>query len=291
MADRDAPAAPRRRVDALGTRLARRPTSFGVAFAILPGPQRDAIRAVHAFSRHIDDSVDEEPDTTRARAAIERWRGEIAACYEGAPRETITRALRPHLERYRIPRLHLDELLSGVEMDLHHARYGTFAELRRYCYRVASTVGLICLHIFGDSEERGHGYAENLGLALQLTNILRDVEPDHARGRVYLPAEDLRAYGYTEEALARRERSEAFRRLMRFQVERARGFFAAAEREARHLDRRALIAAEIMGRVYRRLLDRIEASGYDVFGREIAVPRLERVWIAGTTLFSVAATR
>jgi 15-cis-phytoene synthase len=268
-----------------------RPTSFGVAFAILPAPQREAIRAVHAFSRRMDDSVDDEPDLDRARRAVERWREEIAACYGGEPRETVTRALQPHVERYGIPRGYLEELLNGVEMDLHHARYGTFAELFRYCYRVASMVGLICLRIFGDREERGRSYAENLGLALQLTNILRDLGADHARGRIYLPAEDLRAHGYTEEALARRERNDAFHRLMRFEAERARGFFAAAEREALALDRRALVAAEIMGKVYRRLLERIEASGYDVFRREISVPRLERVWIAGTTVLSVAAAR
>src|SRR5262245_12995914 len=268
-----------------------RPTSFGVAFAVLPARQRDAIRAVHAFSRRMDDSVDEERDADRARAAIDFWRAEIAACYGGTPRELVTRTLQPHVERYAIPRRYLEELLNGVEMDLIHARYGTFADLFRYCYRVASMVGLICLRIFGDLDERGRAYAENLGLALQLTNILRDLGADHSRGRIYLPVEDLRAHGYTEEALARRERNEAFVSLMRFEVARARSFFAAAEREARVLDRRVIVAAEIMGRVYRRLLERIEGSGFDVFGREIAVPRLERVWIAGTTLLSVTAAR
>ncbi len=266
--------------------LASRPTSFGVAFAILPPPQRDAIRAVHAFSRSVDDSVDEEPDPGRARAELARWRREIVACYEGEPTEAVARRLRPYLIRYRIPRGHLEELVTGVEMDLTHLRYSTFEELRRYCYRVASVVGLICLHIFGDEEERGRDYADSLGLALQLTNILRDVGRDHARGRIYLPADDLSAHGYTEESLARGERNEAFLRLMRFEVERARTFFATAECEARRLDRRRIVAAEIMGRIYRRLLDRIEASGFDVFTREIHVPRAERVWLAGRTLLA-----
>jgi 15-cis-phytoene synthase len=266
--------------------LAGRPTSFGIAFAVLPAPQRDAIRAVHAFSRTIDDSVDEEPDPGRARAELARWRREIAACYEGEPAEPVTRRLRPHLLRYRIPRGHLEELLSGVEMDLTQTRYSTFEELRRYCHRVASVVGLICLHIFGDEEERGRDYAESLGLALQLTNILRDLGRDHARGRIYLPSDDLAAHGYTEEHLARGERNEAFHGLMRFETERARAFFAAAEREARGLDRRRIVAAEIMGRIYRRLLDRIEASGFDVFTREIRVPRAERLWLAGSTLLA-----
>ena len=266
--------------------LAGRPTSFGVAFAILPAPQREAIRAVHAFSRSVDDSVDEEPDPARARAELARWRREIEACYEGEPTEPVVRRLRPHLLRYRIPSGHLEELVTGVEMDLTHLRYSTFEELRRYCYRVASVVGLICLHIFGDEEERGRDYADNLGLALQLTNILRDLGRDHEHGRIYLPADDLAAHGYAEEALARGERSEAFIRLMRFEADRARAFFAAADREARRLDRRRIVAAEIMGRIYRRLLDRIEASGFDVFSREIRVPRAERLWLAGRTLLA-----
>src|SRR5436309_3406013 len=144
--------------EALG---APRGTNFSLAFRALPPDQRDAIRAVHAFSREVDDSVDEEPDRDRAREEIVRWRGEVAACYEGEPVEPAARALRPHLQRFRIPRLYLEELLSGVEMDLTHFRYATFEELRCYCYRVASVVGLICLRIFGDEEERGRAYAEN----------------------------------------------------------------------------------------------------------------------------------
>jgi phytoene synthase len=272
-------------------RAASRGTSFALAFRALPPDQREAIRAVHAFSRTIDDSVDEEPDQGRAREEIERWRGEVAACYEGEPNEPAARALRPHLVRFRIPRRYLDELLSGVEMDLTQLRYATFEELRRYCYRVASVVGLICLRIFGDEEERGKAYAENLGLALQLTNILRDLGSDHARGRIYLPREDLHAFGYPEDALARHERNSAFRDLMRFQVARARGFFAVAEREALALDPRRILAAEIMGRIYRRLLKRIEGSGFDVFRREIRVPFHERAWIAGSSILAAHAMR
>jgi len=272
-------------------RASSRGTNFALAFRALPPDQRDAIRAVHAFSREVDDSVDEEPDPGRARQEIQRWRGEVAACYEGEPKEPAARALRPHLVRFRIPRAYLEELLSGVEMDLTQLRYGTFEDLRRYCYRVASVVGLICLRIFGDDEERGRAYAENLGLALQLTNILRDVGSDLERGRIYLPLSDLDACGYSVEALARQERSSAFRELMRFQVARARSFFEAAEREAATLDPRRILAAEIMGRIYRRLLARIEASGYDVFRREIRVPFHERAWIAGSSILTAHALR
>jgi phytoene synthase len=272
-------------------RAAARGTNFALAFRALPPDQRDAIRAVHAFSREVDDSVDEEPDQGKAREEIQRWRDEVAACYEGEPREPAARALRPHLVRFRIPRVYLDELLSGVEMDLTQLRYGTFEELRRYCYRVASVVGLICLRIFGDEEERGRAYAENLGLALQLTNILRDIGSDLERGRIYLPLSDLKACGYSVDALTRGERNPAFLDLMRFQAERARGFFDAAEREAATLDRKRILAAQIMGRIYRRLLERIESSGYDVFRREIRVPFHERAWIAGSSILSAHALR
>jgi len=263
-----------------------RGTNFALAFRALPADQRDAIRAVHTFSRVVDDCVDESADTGRAREELAMWRGEIAACYEGEPTKAASLALRPHLLRFRIPRAYLEELVSGVEMDLTQLRYATFEELRRYCYRVASVVGLICLRIFGDEEERGRVYAENLGLALQLTNILRDIGSDLKRGRIYLPLADLEACGYSVEALTRRERNAAFQELMRFQAQRARGFFEAAEREARALDPRRILAAEIMGRIYRRLLARIEASGFDVFRREIRVPFHERAWIAGRSILA-----
>ena len=262
-----------------------RRTNFGVAFAVLPTQQRQAIRALHAWSRSVDDGVDETPSASAAREAVDRWRREIDLLYTGSgrPEEPVTLALSPHVERFRIPREYLEELVRGIEMDLTNSRYSTFRDLAGYCYRVASVVGLICLRIFGDEEEAGRGYAEDLGLALQLTNILRDVGVDHARGRIYLPEDERRQFGYGEDALARSERSEAFIELMRYQVARARAFFASAEREAARLDRRRIFAAEIMGRIYRRLLDRIEASGFDVFQREIRVPKLERIWIVATT--------
>lgn len=269
----------------------RRRSNFGVAFALLPRDQRHAIRAVHAWSRAVDDSVDEESDRTRAAAHLQRWRDELAALYEREPSEPVTRNLAVHVRRFEIPRRYFEELVTGVEMDLSRTRYETFTELERYCYRVASVVGLICLRIFGDTNERGREYAESLGLALQLTNILRDVGGDHARGRIYLPAEELARFGYTEEALARGERNDAFRRLMRHQADRARRYFEAAESQGRSLDRRRYLAAEIMGRVYLRLLEKIEASDFDVFRSEVRVPRIERVWIAATTAVAAQFSR
>src|SRR5258705_9317354 len=265
--------------------------SFGVAFAVLPPLKRNAIRALHAWSRSVDDGVDEAVDAERARGSIVRWRREVELLYSGRPEEPVTQALSPHVERFRIPRMYLEELVSGIEMDLTRASYGTFRELARYCYRVASVVGLICLRIFGDDQERGRGYAVDLGLALQLTNILRDVGVDHARGRIYLPEDELRQFGYGEDALARSERSKAFLGLMQFQASRVRAFFASAEPEVARPDRRRLVAAEIMARGYRRPLDRIEASKFDVFRSEIRVPKLERVWIAASTALGVFAGR
>lgn len=270
---------------------AGRRTSFGIAFAFLPTAQREAIRAVHAFSRAVDDSVDEAADPRSAAASVARWRREVELLRVGTPEEPVTRALLPHVRRFDIPPGYFEKLVSGVEMDLTHDRYGTFHDLEAYCYRVASVVGLICLRIFGDSEERGRAYAENLGIALQLTNILRDVGSDHARGRIYLPEDERLQFGYSEEALSRKERSGAFLDLMRFQAARARAFFASADREIVQLDRQRLVAAEIMGRVYSRLLDRIEASGFDVFRREVRVPTFERIWIAATTALGIRAAR
>jgi phytoene synthase len=266
---------------------ATRRTSFGVAFAILPREQRDAIRAVHAWSRAVDDSVDEESDARRAEERLRAWRDDLAAIFEDRPSAPESQRLAPHVRRFDIPRGYFDALIDGVAMDLSCGRYPDFAELRRYCYHVASVVGLICLRIFGDAEERARSYAESLGLALQLTNILRDVGTDAARGRIYLPADERTRFGVDEESIARGERSDAFRRLMSFQADRARSYFDAADREMRSLDRRRYVAAEIMGRVYRRLLERIEASGFDVFTREIRVPRMERVWIAAATAATI----
>ena len=197
------------------------------------------------------------------------------------------RGPRPHVARFRIP--DLLESYNGVEWTCSEA-LRRFAELRRYCYRVASIVGLICLRIFGEAEERGREYAENLGMALQLTNILRDVGSDLKRGRLYLPADELARFGVSEEGLRRRERSGAFLKLMQFQTERAAPSSGGGARRARWIARR-LLAAEIMARVYSRLLDRIEASGFDVLAREVRLSKLERVWIAASTALAVRSAR
>jgi phytoene synthase len=237
------------------------------------------------LSRSVDDGVDEAIDATRARGSIERWRREINLLYGGHPEESVTRALSPHVERFGIPRLYLEELVTGIEMDLTRARYGTFSDLARYCYRVASVVGLICLRIFGDNEEEGRGYAVDPASPFNSQHPSRRGVTTRAGGSI---SEDEAApVRLRRGCLGAVEGNKAF-----YWMEirwRARTFFASAEREAARLDRKRLVAAEIMGRVYRRLLDRIEASKFDVFRREIRVPKLERVWIAASTALGVLA--
>lgn len=273
-------------------RLARASSgsSFHYSFGLLPLDQRRGIEAVYAFCRAIDDVADEDPiDPARAAAALRIYREEIALCYGGRPSLPVTRGLQEWIVRFRIPRQPLEDLLAGVEMDLHKARYDTFDDLRVYCCRVAAAVGLICLSIFGCRHPRSRDYAIDLGIALQLTNILRDLKADAARGRIYIPRDEMASFGYDEDDLLRGARGEAFLALMRHQAERARRHFASAARALPAEDRPRLLAAEVMAAIYRRLLARIEADGFRVFDRRIGVPRITqlavalRAWALGRT--------
>lgn len=256
-------------------------SSFHYSFGLLPHDQRRGIEAVYAFCRAIDDVVDDDPiDPQRAAATLSVYREEIARCYGGTPSLQVTRGLREWIERFRIPRQPFLDLLAGVEMDLHKARYDSFEDLRVYCRRVASAVGLICLSIFGCRHPRSRDYAIDLGIALQLTNILRDLKGDAARGRIYIPRDEMASFGYREDDLLRGERGEAFLALMRHQAERVRRHFAAAASALPAEDRPRLLAAEVMAAIYRRLLARIEADEFRVFERRIAVPRLTQLAVA-----------
>lgn len=258
---------------------------------MLPPARRNAIVAVWDFCRAVDDAVDEAmpgsvgPLTgeARARAATElhQWRAEIARCFDGvAPLTPQGRALEPFVRMFALPRAPFDDLVDGVEMDLNHDRYATFEELYEYCRRVASAVGLICIEIFGCRTDRAREYAVNLGLALQLTNIVRDVGDDLTRGRVYLPQEDLRRFGVTDTDLAKGRVTPAVRSLLAFECDRARAYFTRAARALPDDEVRRLIAAEIMGAIYGEILHRIEQRGYDVFSARVRVPRPARAWIA-----------
>jgi phytoene synthase len=264
-----------------------RDTSFYYSFLVLPAEKRRAIVAVWDFCRAVDDEVDEAGE---ASASLHRWRQELDACYGGTvtPSTPQGQALRPFIERFNLPRGAFDDLIDGVEMDLTQKRYQTFADLHRYCLRVASAVGLVCVEIFGYRDPAARTYASELGVALQLTNILRDVPVDFARGRVYIPMEDLDRFGVTEADLraacaAAGVPSTRMRDLLAHQAARARRYYARARVALPREDAHRLVAAEIMSGIYRGILTRIEGSGYDVFTRPIRVPRPARAWIAAST--------
>jgi 15-cis-phytoene synthase len=264
-----------------------RKTSFYYSFLVLPAEQRRAIIAVWDFCRAVDDAVDEAAKGDAA-GELARWRAELASCFDGsAPQTAQGRALQPFIPQFGLPRSAFDALIDGVEMDLHTHRYPTFSDLYQYCIRVASAVGLICVEIFGYRDPASRQYAIDLGVALQLTNILRDVPEDLARGRVYIPVEDFARHACSEEELRVEAgrggggvQSPAVKRLLAFQAQRAREYYARARAALPRRDTRHLVAAEIMGAIYRAILDRIERADYDVFSRRIRVPRPERALIA-----------
>ena len=262
-----------------------RKTTFFYSFLVLPKDQRRAIIAVWDFCRAVDDAVDEHPagaDQSQAgREAVCFWRAELARCFDGgAPETRQGRRLQPLVDPFDLPRRAFEDVIDGVAMDLDTSRYETFADLFEYCRRVASAVGLICIKIFGCRSEQAREYAINLGLALQLTNILRDVSDDLTRDRLYLPLEDLRACGCTVEALMAGVMTDPVRRLLEFECRRAREFYGRAVAAIPADDRRRLVAAEIMRAVYFETLNRIELSGYDVFTARIRVPRVTQAMIA-----------
>ena len=275
-----------------------RDTNFYYSFLVLPAAKRNAIVAVWDFCRAVDDATDEPAAVNAGSVAAEvaRWRAELAACFEGGtPRTSQGAALVPVIQRFDLSRAPFEALIDGVEMDLVPRRYETFGELYEYCIRVASAVGLMCIEIFGYRDAAAKQYATDLGVALQLTNILRDVRGDLERGRLYIPLEDLRAHGCTEQEIGREAAaghltSAAVRALLRQQAERAREYYRRADR-ARPREASGLVAAEIMGAIYRALLDRIERRGYDVFAEVVRIPRPRRAMIAATTWARMTMTR
>lgn len=258
-----------------------RDTSFSYSFLVLPAAERHALIAVWEFCRAVDDAVDEEPDLARAVVRVAEWRAEVARLFgQEAPATPQGRRLRPFVERFQLSREPFDALVEGVEMDLGRARYETFDELVEYCRRVASAVGVMCVEIFGCRGPEAHEYAYHLGLALQVTNIIRDVKEDLSRGRVYLPQEDLRRFGCTEDDLAAGRVTEPVRRLLAFEGARAREHYARAAEAMPQACARRLVAAEIMGGIYFEILQRIERRGYDVFSGRVRVPKPVRARIA-----------
>ncbi len=273
----------------VGARITRQSgSSFYYAFQILSREKRRAIYALYAFCRVVDDCVDEAGG--EGEPGLRRWLAEVHRCYAGRPETPLGQELAEAIARFPIPRSCFEDIVAGCRMDLDTRRYAGWAELRGYCERVASAVGLASIEIFGYEHPRTRDYAVELGLALQLTNILRDVAADAARGRLYLPLEDLARFGVAEDALLRFAREGASPRpegldgLLAFEAERARSHYAAAAAQLPEVDRRSLLAAEIMGAVYRALLDEWTRRGMPVGGPRLSLPRARKAWIALRTI-------
>ena len=255
-------------------------TNFYYSFLLLPARKREALMAVYAFCRITDDIADDEDPFQSRLSRIKAWREELDRTYQGRPTQPITELLGSVIRRYHIPKSYFENLIAGVEMDMVQSRYPTFESLYPYCFRVASTVGLICIEIFGYRSLETRRYAEELGVALQLTNILRDLRSDAERDRIYLPREDLDRFGCTEDDILTGKRTAAFGSLMEFQCERARSYFRKAWRSLPPSDRRSMVAAEAMGRIYYEILREIERRDYDVYARPVSIPRARKLGLA-----------
>ena len=245
-------------------------SNLALAFVLLPRPKRDAMSVLYAFCREVDDVADDESvPADERRSQLEAWRADVRRAYDGeTPRFQVNRELQGVIERYRLPFRHFDDLIRGVEMDLDVKRYDAYDELELYCYRVASVVGLLSIEIFGYRNPACREYAVHLGKALQLTNILRDVRVDAERGRIYLPLAELARCRVPEEEILRFEYSDRFRGLAESVAARAREFYTRARQTLPAEDRRAMVAAELMGSVYWRLLRKLERRQFNVFGPE-----------------------
>ncbi len=254
-----------------------RARNFYYGFVTLPPAKRRAIYAVYAFCRQCDDAADEARDPAEQLRRVGEQRHQLAETLSGHPDGPVQLALADAVESFAIPAKYLEEVVNGVEMDAAKTRYETFAELERYCYRVACCVGLICVEIFGYRDARARRYAVDLGLAMQLTNILRDVAEDAGRGRIYIPRADLVRFGYTESEIMARTVNENFRRLMRFQVERARAYFDDARRLLPLLPILSRACPAMLHATYSRLLDRIEERDYDVFQGRVGLSTAEKL--------------
>jgi len=271
-----------------------RTTNFYYSFVFLPPEKREAIEAVYAFARRSDDVADSNLPVEEARRQMELCRLDLNRCYrpESNSDQSMTAelaALARAVHRFQIPRQHFEELLLGIEMDLSPQRYRTFQDLSLYCYRVASTIGLISIEIFGYRNLLTRKYAANLGMALQLVNILRDLQSDARRERVYLPEEDLERFGVSPAEFLQGKPGGRFTELMEFESDRARHYFALARQTLPAEDRRSMVIAEIMGAVYWQILKRIRERNYDVFGDRVRLPRPLKLWIAFSVFCGASA--
>lgn len=273
-------------------RLARRTASnFYYPFLLLPQEKRQGMCALYAFLRQTDDLGDSQLPVETRRAALAHWRDALDAALAGEHRNVYFPALADTVARFNIPARYLHEAIDGMEMDLEVRRYHTFEDLRRYCYCVASTVGLACIHIWGFRSAAALEPAEEAGVAFQLTNILRDLKEDADRGRVYLPLEDLRNFGYQPEELQQGVCDDRFRRLMEFQVDRADQIYEASRELELWLHRDGVGVYRAMSGIYRGLLDEIRRQRGDVFSRRVRLTTARKLWIAARCMAKPAVVR
>lgn len=267
--------------------------NFYYGFIMLPSEKREAIYSAYAFSRRADDSVDEGGSNATKLAAVALRRNELNSVYAGTfpTDDPVLVALADAVDRYSIPRRHLDDLLDGVEMDLTQTRYGSWRSLEQYCERVAGAVGLVSLHIFGFSHPSAPEYANDLGIALQIVNIMRDVAEDAARDRIYLALEDRATHGVTEREILAGETSPAFRALMAGYADRAREYFARGELLLPLLDRRSRLCVGMMAGLYRKILAEIEELDFNVFHGRVSLSAAQKLGVMGQTVLSTLAGR
>ncbi len=258
-------------------------SSFYYSFLFLPPPRRRAITALYAFCREVDDVVDECADVTLARTKLAWWRTEVAAIFAGKANHPVGKALAGVVSDFRLPQERLLEIIDGMEMDLTQHRYPDFDALRLYCHRVAGVVGLLSAEIFGYTDSRTLEYAENLGLAFQLTNIIRDVGEDSRRDRVYLPLDELARFKVTVADIINGNATAEFRTLMEFQAQRALEYYDRAFTALPAVDRKAQRPGLVMAAIYQTLLAEIRADGMPVLTQRTALTPLRKLWIAWRT--------
>lgn len=258
-------------------------SSFYYSFLFLPKDKRRAITALYAFCREVDDVVDECTDEQVARTTLNWWRGQVAEIYGGKPQHPVALALVPVVTRFNLAQEHLLEIIDGMEMDLDQPRYADFKSLQLYCYRVASVVGLLSAEIFGYSDRQTLKYAHDLGIAFQLTNIIRDVGEDARRNRIYLPMDEMQQFDVTAADILNANETENFNRLMAFQVERAQRFYQQAMAQLPDADRKTQRTGLIMAAIYRATLDEVVASGCHVLKERVSLTPLRKLWLAWTT--------
>ena len=258
-------------------------SSFYYSFRFLTPERRRAITAFYAFCREVDDIADECRDVALARTKLAWWRDEVARLYAGVPTHPVMLALREAVEPFHLPQEAFEQIIEGMEMDLGRVRYADFAALRLYCHRVAGVVGEVAARVFGISDQTTLEYANKLGLAFQLTNILRDVGEDARRDRIYLPREELVRFNVSEDDLLHARMSENFRDLMEFQYQRAQQTYTEALALLPVAERKTQLPGLIMAAIYRALLQEIRRDDFQVLDRRLSLTPLRKLWLAWVT--------